>query len=93
MATLSLEQQILEQVSRLDIEERRKVLEYARQLARAKPAEAIMPPGISGAELIALADSLDFDLDDLREMELAIDEGCGNVDDNWDRIDLDEVWS
>jgi hypothetical protein len=72
----ALEDQILEQVNVLPLEERRRVLEFARALATSTPA------GVPGKELLRFAAM--FEADDARKMAAAIEDGCERVEpDEW----------
>ncbi len=73
MPTSSLEQEIIEQIGRLDVERQRQVLKFIRGLTR--------PQGVSGRSLLAFAGRISPD--DLRQMEEAIAE-CETIDpDEW----------
>ncbi|MDH3207949.1 MAG: hypothetical protein OEO79_15190 [Gemmatimonadota bacterium] len=58
------------EIARLDEDDRRRVLEYARSLGRT-------PRGVSGASLLPLAGSVSAS--DVDEIEAAIEEGCETV--------------
>jgi hypothetical protein len=76
MSDQSLRKQILDQLSRLPIEQQRQVLDFARTLVRPKPA------GKSGKELLSFAGSIP--MADLNIMSQAIEEGCEQVNiDEW----------
>ena len=78
MVETGLTQKITEQVKRLSPADQRRVLDFVRALA------VTQPKGTSGKDLIALAASLEFDKEDLREMARAIEEDCERVDaDGW----------
>lgn len=72
--------QIIHYVEKLDTEKQRQVLEYAQSLSK--------PKGISGRELIQLAHELNFDPQDLVEMQQAIEEECEQLED-FPEVDLD----
>jgi hypothetical protein len=74
MADLSIERQLQEQISKLSAEQQRRVLDFVHSL-RGK-----LPPGIPGEVLVRRAREIQFDPDDLTEMERAIEEGCERVD-------------
>jgi hypothetical protein len=72
MKTSSPRREILEQISKLDPEQQRKVLDFARAL------ELITPHGVPGKQILHFAGAIK--LDDLDLMSKAIEEGCENVD-------------
>ncbi len=69
MAAKSYEDQILDQIRKLDNHRQRQVLEFARTLGT-------RPRGISGREAIAVANKLNFNSDDLLRMKAAIEDAC-----------------
>ncbi len=72
----ALRDQILEQVDILPLEERRRVLDFARALA------ASAPSGVPGKDLLRFAGM--FDVHDARRIAEAIEDGCERVDpDEW----------
>ena len=79
MVGLSLEKEIIEQIERLDQEQKRKVLDFVRDLAqpgrlRGTPAE----------EFFASATEAKFDSVSLQEIQQAIEEDCERIDlDGW----------
>lgn len=76
MMNEALKDQILEQVNVLPLEERRRVLDFARALAASTPA------GVPGKELLRFAGM--FEANDARRMAAAIEDGCERVDpDEW----------
>ena len=76
MAAPSLKQELLKEIDQLTPEQQAQVLQFTRAL------HSTLPPGTPGNDLIALADQLNFDSDDLAAMEAAINAGCGKID--WD---------
>jgi len=76
MINASLREQLLEAFDKLAEEQQKQVIGYTRSLT------SELPPGIPGEVLIALAKELNFDPQDLAEMEAAIEEGCERID--WD---------
>ena len=64
----AIEQKIIEQISKLDVEKQKRVLEFIRSLE--------VPKGISGEDLIARAHQVNFDPVDLDEMKQVIAVGC-----------------
>ncbi len=72
----ALKDQILEQVNVLPLEERRRVLRFARALATSTPTR------VPGKELLRFAGM--FEASDARRMAEAIEDGCERVDpDEW----------
>ena len=77
MVDTTLEQQLIEQIRQMDAKQQQQVLDFARSLAR--------PRGLSGEEMIALAQRVAFPPDDLAEITQAIEEGCERIDlDGWE---------
>src|SRR5262249_28258488 len=75
MVEIPIEQQILEQVERLNLEQKRKVLGFARNLQRSSRLK-----GESGEELLRFLDAMEpFNLDELQLMEQAIEEDCEHI--------------
>lgn len=72
LITSSFRREILEQISKLDPEQQRKVLDFARALA------LISPQGVPGKQILTFAGAIK--IDDLEIMTRAIEEGCENVD-------------
>lgn len=70
--TKTLKDEIIEQVDRLEADEQRRVLDFARGLRT--------PAGTPGRELLRFAGS--FDRSDLEAMSQAIQEGCEKVEPN-----------
>lgn len=68
----AIEQEIIEQISKLDSEKQKRVLEFIRSLG--------LPKGISGEDLIARAHQVNFDSVDLEEMKQAIEESCERIE-------------
>lgn len=66
MGDITLEQEIMDVVRKLNIEQQRTVLEQVRRLVR--------PKGTSGKLAIQYAREIGFTSEDLAEMEQAIDE-------------------
>lgn len=71
MSDQTIEKQILDQLSKLPIEQQHRVLDFARTLAGTKPA------GRSGRELLNFAGTIH--IGDLNIMSQAIEEGCEQV--------------
>lgn len=72
----ALKDQILEQVDILPLEERRRVLDFARALA------ASAPFGVPGKDLLRFAGM--FGARDARGIAQAIEDGCERIDpDEW----------
>jgi hypothetical protein len=69
---MTYEQEIIEQIRLLDVEERRRVLEFARSLR--------YPKGISGKEFLERTKDIRFDDDMIK----AIEEGFETIDDDPD---------
>jgi hypothetical protein len=65
--TTTYEQELLEEARRLDPEQRRRVLAYARALRT-------RPKGLSGKEFLARTKDIHIEADDLKRMEQAIEE-------------------
>jgi hypothetical protein len=74
----TVEQRLIEQIRRMDPEQQQALLDYAHTLSQ--------PRGLSGAEMIRLAQEVNFPPEDLKEMAEAIEEGCEEID--WDGWDL-----
>jgi hypothetical protein len=68
-ATITLEQELLEQVRKLDRNQQHRVVAYARALHT-------RPKGISGKEAIRIAREIAFDPAELAVMQQAIEEEC-----------------
>jgi len=79
--TMTYEQELLEEARRLDPEQRRRVLAYARALRT-------RPKGMSGKEAIRIAREINFDSDELALMQQAIEEAFEQVDE-FPEVDLD----
>jgi hypothetical protein len=71
MSDQTLQKQILDQLSKLPIEQQHRVLDFARRLAGTSPA------GRSGRELLNFAGTIP--ISDLNMMSQAIEEGCEQV--------------
>lgn len=71
MAGPSLEKEITSRLHKLSPEQQMRVLAFVRTLAGEKPS------GVPGSELLRFAGAID--LNDLREIEKAIAEGCEQV--------------
>ena len=74
MATPSFEQEITSHLHKLSPEQQKQVLAFVRTLAEEKPT------GVPGKELLRFAGAIA--LDDLKEIEKAIAEGCEQVNMN-----------
>lgn len=66
----SVKDVLYREIARLDEADRKRVLEFARSLART-------PGGVPGASLLSLAGSVSGS--DMAEIEAAIEEGCEKV--------------
>jgi len=79
MAREKVDEQIIEQIARLNLEQKQRLLNYARTLA--SPVELHGTPGkIFAASALAAG----FDPDDLREIGQTIEESCERIDlDTW----------
>lgn len=76
MQNSAIEKEILSQLSKLAVEQQKLVLNFARTLALATPI------GTPGKELLRFAGTIE--LDDLKLMTQAIEDGCEQVDrDEW----------
>jgi hypothetical protein len=71
MIESSIREEILSEVDRLNSEQQRRVLEFARSLASLKPA------GVPGKELLSFAGTIE--LDDLLVMSKVIEDDCEQV--------------
>lgn len=79
MVGASLDKEILEQVERLNQEQKRQVLAFARDLA-----ESSRLRGTPAEEFFASAAEAKFDAASLQEMQQAIEEDCERIDlDGW----------
>jgi len=74
LAAQKVEDQIMEQIARLNLEQKQRVLDYARTLA--SPVEL---HGVPGKTFAASALAAGFDPDDLKEIAQAIEEGCEGI--------------
>ncbi len=77
MAIPSLKDEVLRELEKLSPEQQERVLEFARGLRKA------LPPGIPGEVLAELARELNFDPQDLADMQAAIENpetGCEKID-------------
>jgi len=78
MAIPSVKEQLLSEFDKLSLEQQKKVLEFTHNLRGSN-----LPPGIPGEVLIELAKELNFDPQDLAEMQAAIEDpetGCEKID-------------
>ncbi|HQE17185.1 MAG: hypothetical protein WBH90_12350 [Aggregatilineales bacterium] len=71
MTNSTLEDQLIEQIRRMNREQQQQMLDYAQSLLR--------PRGLSGKEMIELARQLNFPKEDLEEMRAAIEEECERI--------------
>ncbi len=79
MVGVALEKEILEQVERLNLEQQRMVLDFARELA-----ESGRSRGTPAEEFFASAAEAKFDATSLQEIQQAIEEDCERIDlDGW----------
>lgn len=81
MSEMTLEQEIMAEVQKLDMEKRRKALDYVRSLAR--------PRGISGKLAVQYAREIGFPKEDLEEMQQAINK-LGEQIDDFPQVRFDE---
>ena len=72
MTSPSIHQEILEELGKLEEDEKQQVLDLAKTLAKSKPK------GTPGKILIQLAQGIQ--LEDLQKMSEAIEEGCEGID-------------
>lgn len=72
MINTVLKKEIISQIDKLDTDQQRKVLDFARALALATPR------GVPGSNLLALAGTISPE--DLKIMSDAIEEDCEKVD-------------
>ena len=76
MAEISIEKAILDEIHRLEIDQQRKVLVFARSLSLTPPE------GIPGKDLLRFAGTIEKD--DLTKMAQAINEPCESINcDEW----------
>lgn len=73
---VSVKDEIVQALNGLSLEELQAVLQFTRRMV------SKTPPGTPGEVLIARAESLDFDPDELAQMLQAIEEECERID--WD---------
>ena len=74
MSDPTIEQEILEQVTRLQPDEQLRVLDFAKALA------GPLPQGTTGKQFLKFVGSIPAE--DLKEMQAAIRDGCEKVDAN-----------
>lgn len=74
MSSRSLEREILDQVKRLALEQQERVLDFARALESARPS------GVPGKSLLRFAGTIAAD--DLKIMEMALEESAEKVNPN-----------
>lgn len=72
MLNAAVKKEIINQVARLDYEQQKRVLDFAHALA------ITGPKGVPGKRLLSFAGSIP--VDDLKDMEQAIEESCEKVD-------------
>ncbi len=72
MTDIPYEQEIIEQLRKLDEPQKKQVLDYMRGLSR--------PKGTPGVLAVKYAREIGFSSDDLAEMESAIEEWCEKSD-------------
>jgi hypothetical protein len=76
LTNTTIEKQLREQLDHLPIEQKHKVLEFARSLDKAKVR------GVPGKDLLRFAGTIDSE--DLKVIESAINEGCEKLNpDEW----------
>ncbi|MAS36478.1 MAG: hypothetical protein CL610_20915 [Anaerolineaceae bacterium] len=73
-STMTLEQELLEQVRKLDRDQQRRVMAYARALHT-------RPKGLSGSVFLERTKDIHIDVGDLERMEQAIEETFEGVSD------------
>jgi hypothetical protein len=71
MSDQTIQKELLDQLSKLPVEQQHQVLDFARKLAGSKPT------GRSGKELLSFAGTIP--IADLNIMTQAIEEGCEQV--------------
>ena len=77
MASSPIADQIMNQLQKLTPDQQAQVLDFTANLLR--------PRGEPGIEIIQHAHELNFPLDDLAEIQRAIDEDCETINpDDWD---------
>ena len=74
MLNVTVKKQIISQVGLLDYEHQRRVLDFARALV------VTCPKGVPGKQLLSFAGTIPAD--DLKTMEMAIEDSCETVDQN-----------
>lgn len=72
--TLSLREEILNQIDRLTPDQQREVLDFVLSL------EEGLPEGIPGRDMAARAIAINFPHEDLEEISRAIEEDCETID-------------
>jgi len=78
MAALPPREQLLQEFDKLPPDKQKRVIDFTRQLS------STLSPGIPGEVLIERAREINFPPEDLMEIERAINEGCGRIDqDGW----------
>ena len=77
MASSPIANQIMDQLQKLTPDQQAQVLEYTASLVR--------PRGEPGVDIIRRAHELEFPVEDLAEIQRAIDEDCETINpDDWD---------
>lgn len=81
MSNITLEQEIMDVVRKLNIEQQQAVLEQVRRL--------VEPKGEPGWQIVQDARGIGFTSEDLAEMEKAVEQWCEQIDD-FPEVDFDE---
>lgn len=84
MDTKTLEQEILNEVHKLNAKEQRQVLQYVQSITKGQ-----QPIGEPGWKFVEAARQVNISAEDLQLMEAAIEEWCERVDD-FPEIDFDD---
>jgi hypothetical protein len=74
MVALTLRDQLLNEFDKLTPEKQERVLNFTKSLS------STLPPGIPGEVLLQRAREINFDPNDLAEMQRAIEEGCERIE-------------
>lgn len=78
MTSISVKEQIIEELDHLSPEQQLQILEYAKSIQSVSQ----LPKGIPGDRLLARAQEINFPAEALAEIEKAIAEDCERID--WD---------
>jgi hypothetical protein len=82
MTVTTLEQEVLDELRRMSPSKQREALEAVRRIN-------IHPEGEPGWKIIQHARAINFPLEDLEEMERAIEEACEEIEDD-PEVNFDE---